>query len=60
MYFVEFISTNITRIGTIPVDLEGLSGNVPAEVRLVPDDPAMEDLHTAAIWIQVAEADDTE
>ena len=23
MYFVEFISTNITRIGTIPVDLEG-------------------------------------
>ncbi|MCD6284495.1 MAG: cellulase family glycosylhydrolase [Anaerolineae bacterium] len=40
----------------IPVDLEGLSGNVPAEVRLVLNDPVMEDLHTAAIWIQVAEA----
>jgi len=44
----------------IPVDLKGLSGNVPAEVRLVLGDPAMEDLHTAAIWIQVAEVDDTE
>ncbi|MCJ7549819.1 MAG: glycoside hydrolase family 5 protein, partial [Anaerolineae bacterium] len=44
----------------ILVNLEGLSGNVPAEVRLVLDNPVMEDLQTAAIWIQVAEADDTE
>ena len=44
----------------IPVDLEGLSGNASAEVRLVLNDPAMEDLHTAAIWIQVAEAAGTE
>ena len=44
----------------IPVDLEGLSGNVRAEVRLLLADRAMEDLHTAAIWIQVAEADNAD
>jgi hypothetical protein len=38
----------------IPIDLGGLRGNIRAEVRLILDTPAMTDLQTARIWIQVA------
>ncbi len=40
----------------VPVDIEGLSGDVPAELRFVRDDgPAMASLQTASIWLQVSE-----
>ena len=38
----------------IPLDLEGLSGSVPAEVRLLPEgDAPASPLQSALIWLQV-------
>ncbi|MBN1248503.1 MAG: cellulase family glycosylhydrolase [Anaerolineae bacterium] len=43
----------------VPVDLDGLTGNVPAELRFVLQNPAMADLQTAAIWLQITEMAET-
>jgi hypothetical protein len=37
----------------VPLDVAGLAGDVPAEIRLVQATPAMAPLQTAMIWIQV-------
>ena len=40
----------------VPVDVEGLTGNVAAELRFALQNPAMAELQVAAIWLQVREA----
>lgn len=47
----------ITKQVRVPVDVTGLSGNVEAELRLVMPDAAMAELHTAAIWLQIADSE---
>ncbi len=37
----------------VPVDLEGLTGNVPAAIVFVPEDGALLPLQTANVWIQL-------
>jgi len=44
----------------VPVNLDGLQGDVPAAVHLVLDEPAMRDLHVAEVWLQIADAPETE
>ncbi|MGC9467319.1 MAG: cellulase family glycosylhydrolase [Anaerolineae bacterium] len=46
-------SPMVREVVRVPLRTENLRGTVPAEVRLVLDDPAMAPLHSAAIWIQI-------
>jgi hypothetical protein len=39
----------------IPIELEGLTGNVPAELRFVLQNPSMAELQKAAIWLQISD-----